>query len=124
MKIQTETFPLVSCIMPTYNRRKFIPQAIRYFLSQDYERKELIVVDYGTDPVRDLIPTDDHIRYIRLDRKLTVGAKRNLACEQAHGEIIAHWDDDDWMADRRLSYQAGYLQQEHADIWSESGLLL
>ena len=29
-----------------------------------------------------------------------LGAKRNLACELARGEIIVHWDDDDWMAPR------------------------
>jgi glycosyltransferase involved in cell wall biosynthesis len=38
---------LVSCIMPTFNRRAFVPQAIRYFLRQDFEHKELIIVDDG-----------------------------------------------------------------------------
>ena len=40
--------PLVSCIMPTYNRREFVPLAIRYFLRQDYANKELIIIDDGT----------------------------------------------------------------------------
>jgi glycosyltransferase involved in cell wall biosynthesis len=62
--------PLVSCIMPTFNRRPFVPQAIQYFLRQDYPEKELIVVDDGTDPVVDLIGDADGIRYVRLtDRK-------------------------------------------------------
>jgi hypothetical protein len=39
----------------------------------------------------------------------TMGTKHNLACEQARGEIIAHWDDDDWFADWRLSYQVTEL---------------
>ena len=51
--------------MPTYNRRPFVPHAIEYFLRQDYENKELIVVDDGTDSISDLIPHDDRIRYIR-----------------------------------------------------------
>jgi glycosyltransferase involved in cell wall biosynthesis/Tfp pilus assembly protein PilF len=108
--------PLVSCIMPTYNRRKFVPLGIRYFLRQDYEPKELIIVDDGTDVIDDLIPADERIRYFRLNDKSTVGAKRNLACEQARGEIIAHWDDDDWMATHRISYQLGNLLREQADI--------
>jgi glycosyltransferase involved in cell wall biosynthesis len=37
--------PIASCIIPTANRRRFVPQAIRYFLTQDYPNKELIVVD-------------------------------------------------------------------------------
>jgi hypothetical protein len=34
--------PLISCIMPTFNRRRFVAQAIRYFLCQDYPEKELM----------------------------------------------------------------------------------
>lgn len=108
------TVPYVSCIMPTFNRRRFVPQALKYFLRQDYERKELIVIDDGTDAVQDIIPRDEHIRYIRLPEKITIGAKRNMACELAEGDIIAHWDDDDWMSGWRLSYQVAQLRQ--ADI--------
>jgi glycosyltransferase involved in cell wall biosynthesis len=101
--------PLVSCIMPTCNRRFFVRQSIGYFLRQDYPNRELIVVDDGTDPIADLIPQDPRIRYLRLPTRQSIGAKRNLACEQAAGEVIAHWDDDDWMADWRLSYQVSSL---------------
>ncbi len=38
---------LVTCIMPTANRRQFVPGSIRMFLEQDYDRKELIVIDDG-----------------------------------------------------------------------------
>src|SRR5678816_3153619 len=94
----TDLLPLVSSIMPTYNRRAFVPQAIGYFLRQDYARKELIIVDDGSDEISDLIPRDERLRYTRLDHKLPLGAKLNLACEQASGEIIINWDDDDWYA--------------------------
>ena len=107
---------LVSCIMPTYNRRRFVPQAIEYFLRQDYPDKELIIVDDGTDSVADFVPDNAGIRYIRLDRKRTIGAKRNLACKAAKGEIIVHWDDDDWMAPWRLTYQVESLLKAGADI--------
>ncbi len=107
---------LVSCIMPTYNRRAYVPQAVRYFLCQDYEPKELIVVDDGSDSIADLIPPDDRIRYIHLDTRATVGAKRNLACEHARGEIIAHWDDDDWHAPHRLRYQIAAFAGEDVDV--------
>ena len=42
---------LVSCVMPTFDRRAFVPQAVRYFLRQDYPAKELIIVDDGPEPV-------------------------------------------------------------------------
>lgn len=97
--------PLVSCIMPTANRREFVGKAIEYFLRQDYEPKELIIVDDGTDSVNDLVPREDRIRYYRLDKRATVGAKRNFACDKACGELIVHWDDDDWHAQHQISFQ-------------------
>ncbi|MDT7604354.1 MAG: hypothetical protein QOF61_2351 [Acidobacteriota bacterium] len=102
--------------MPTADRRPFVARAVEYFLRQDYPNKELIVVDDGAEAVADLMPVDERVRYFRLDRKLTVGAKRNFACEQARGEIVAHWDDDDWHAPRRLSYQVGSLVREGAQV--------
>lgn len=117
------TLPLVSCIMPTYNRRHFVPGAIEYFLRQDYANKELVIVDDGTDFIEELVPKDDRISYVSLYQKATVGAKRNLACEQAGGEIIAHWDDDDWHAPHRLSYQVEHLLRTKSDVCGINTLL-
>ncbi len=108
--------PLVSCVMPTYNRRIFVPQAIRYFLRQDYADRELVVVDDGTDPVADLIPDDPRIRYIRLPDRRSIGAKRNIGCENARGDLLVHWDDDDWMADWRLRYQVETFLDQDVDV--------
>lgn len=118
-----DTAPLVSCIMPTYNRREFIPNAIRYFLRQDYENKELIIIDDGTDTIADLVPESPMIRYYRLDQKITLGAKLNLAAAYANGDIIANWDDDDWYAMRRLKYQVTALQQAQTDVCGINHLL-
>lgn len=115
--------PLVSCIMPTYNRRQFVPHAIKYYLRQDYPNKELIIIDDGIDAIEDLMPADDRIRYIRLNKKLTVGAKRNLACEQARGEIIIHWDDDDWMHPNRINYEVENMRRANADVSGISKVL-
>ena len=115
--------PLISCIMPTYNRRRFVPQAIRYFQRQNYPNRELIVVDDGSDAIQDLIPEDSRIRYVRLERKRSIGEKRNIGCQEARGDIIAHWDDDDWIAPWRLCYQIECLQREVASICGLDKLL-
>jgi predicted O-methyltransferase YrrM len=107
--------PLVSCLMPTANRRVFVAQAIRYFQRQDYPNRELIILDDGSQKVADLIPSDSRIRYVEMDRRQSMGAKHNLACELARGEVIVHWDDDDWMADWRLSYQVDSLLAQPAN---------
>jgi hypothetical protein len=115
--------PLVSCIMPTYNRRRFVPSAIRYFLRQDFPNKELVIVDDGTDAVGDLVPSDSRVRYVQLSRRATVGAKRNLACEQSAGSLIAHWDDDDWHGSNRLRCQVKALLGAEADLCGLKTLL-
>ncbi|MDA0165828.1 glycosyltransferase [Solirubrobacter ginsenosidimutans] len=107
---------LVSCLMPTSGRRPFVPLAIDCFLRQDHAQRELIVIDDGDDPVADLIPDHPRISYERVSRKLTLGAKRNLACRRAAGEVLVHWDDDDWSAPWRISYQLRDLREHHADI--------
>ena len=118
-----EKQPFVSCIMPTYNRREFVPHAIRYFLRQDYENMELIVIDDGEDPIEDLIPKTEKLRYYRLEKKISLGAKLNLACQYAKGDFIAHWDDDDWYADRRLKYQVNAIQANGIDLCGINNLL-
>ena len=111
-----DTGPLVSCIMPTYNRRAFARQAIDYFLRQSYSNCELIIVDDGDDAVGDLVAVASRVRYFRAGPRATIGAKRNFACEQARGELIVHWDDDDWAASTRLSYQVESMTASGADL--------
>ena len=109
--------------MPTRNRRRFVGQSIWYFLRQDYPQKELIVLDDGDDAVDDLIPADERIRYVRLERRISLGAKRNLGCQMSRGSLIAHWDDDDWMSAQRLSIQQAALQESDADACGARDLL-
>lgn len=117
------TRPLVSCIMPTRDRRAFAGQAIWYFLRQDYAPAELIVLDNGEVPMGDLVPADDRIRYVRVDGAPNLGALRNRACELARGELIAHWDDDDWIAPFRLRLQVDELVKSGADACGAGELL-
>jgi glycosyltransferase involved in cell wall biosynthesis len=112
----SQNLPLVSCIMPTYNRPEFVPQALEHFYAQDYPNKELIIVDDGEDSVEELVAGFPDVNYIRLNTRHSIGAKRNVACRYARGEIIAHWDDDDWYSSDRLRYQAAPLIEGEADI--------
>ncbi len=108
--------PLASCIMPTANRRQFVPAAIRQFLGQDYDNAELVILDDGVESVADLIPSHPKLRYLRTPRHKTLGAKRNAAVEAARGDILLHWDDDDWYAPNRIRLQVEALQASGADI--------
>jgi glycosyltransferase involved in cell wall biosynthesis len=108
--------PFVSCIMPTANRRRFVPDAIAQFLAQDYPARELIVLDDGEDAVEDLVPDHPAVRYVRRARHRSLGAKRNAACELACADIILHWDDDDWYAPHRIRAQVDALASTGAEV--------
>lgn len=106
--------PIVSCIMPTRNRREFIPGAVRSWLAQDYppELLQLIVIDNSDQPIGDLLPMEDlRISHYWGGHRMPVGFMRNLACSYADGDLICHWDDDDWYAPNRVSQQVTILSQ-------------
>jgi glycosyltransferase involved in cell wall biosynthesis len=108
--------PFVSCVMPTQaSRAQFVPQAIWYFLRQDYADRELIVLDDPEGTLVDLVPDDERICYVRLSEPLPLGAKRNMACAAARGDVIVHWDDDDWSAPHRISAQVAALERSATD---------
>jgi glycosyltransferase involved in cell wall biosynthesis len=115
--------PLVSCVMPTADRRGLVPQAIRLFLRQDYPNRELVIVDDGDDEVGDLVPEDPRIRYVRLSGRQVLGTKRNECVEASRGELILHWDDDDWMAPHRISTQVAALLAKGAEVCGLTRLL-
>ncbi|MEL6631541.1 MAG: glycosyltransferase [Bacteroidota bacterium] len=113
---QNPSFPLVSCTMPTCNRRRFISRAILYFLRQDYPNKELFIVDDGEEEIADLIPDHPEVRYVKIPHTMTLGEKRNFCVLQSKGNLIMHWDDDDWMAPNRISYQVKELLANRVSV--------
>jgi glycosyltransferase involved in cell wall biosynthesis len=100
--------------MPTSNRPKYVKQAIACFQAQTYPEKELIILDSGT-PIKANWPRN--VFYHRIDGTgLTLGELRNAACRLSHGELIAHWDDDDYSHPKRLAEQVRFLRSTDADV--------
>lgn len=101
--------PFVTAICPTRNRRAWLPKAIKCFQAQTFPSKELLIVADG-EQVADLIPADHRIRLIVLRTPLSLGLKRNFCCEQALGDVIVHFDDDDWSHPNRITEQVEALK--------------
>lgn len=95
------TKPLVSVIIPTYNRAHLLGRAIGSVLSQTYQDFELIVVDdASTDGTENIVNkfSDLRIRYIRHERNMGGSTARNTGIREAHGQFIAFQDsDDEWL---------------------------
>ena len=102
--------------MPTCDRHPFIPASITCWLAQDYQNRELIILDDGTDPIRDLVPQDRRILYFYNPQKELTGRKLNHCCELAMGPIICRFDDDDWSNVDRISDQVRRLQRSGAPV--------
>lgn len=96
---------IVSAIMPTRGRRDMAARALETWRFQDWPEKELVIVDDRDAPSFPEGIEEPRIVYRVLDERLTVGAKRNLACSLASGEVIVHWDDDDFSAPVRIRDQ-------------------
>lgn len=102
-------YPLISCIMPTCDRRAFIPQALASYQSQTYPNRELIVVDNGEDSVADLMPPGVVYKHVGKE-KLSTGEMRNRACALAKGSLLCHFDDDDYSHPKRMVEQYRMMQ--------------
>lgn len=102
--------PFVSVLTPTYNRKQFIPALVECYKAQTYpkDRMEWIVLDDGTEKVEELFKklTKDlpNIRYISMENKLNIGAKRNILNKEAKGDICVCMDDDDYYCPERVSH--------------------
>jgi glycosyltransferase involved in cell wall biosynthesis len=106
------TFPFVSVCTPTFNRRPFIPALIQCFKNQNYpkDRIEWIVVDDGTDPVRDLFIDIECVKYYYFKDRMILGKKRNIMHSKCSGDIIIYMDDDDYYPDERISHAVETLE--------------
>ncbi len=116
-------YPNVSICTPTFNRRPFFEGIIECIKSQDYPRykMEWIVVDDGTDCVRDIIENKElnemlepmKIHYYYETEKMDLGKKRNYMHERCtfknSDDIIVYMDDDDFYPHDRVSHSVDKL---------------
>jgi GT2 family glycosyltransferase len=99
--------PLVSVIIPTYNRQKLVQEAITSVLRQTYADYEVIVVDDGSTDDTGLVLEQRYgatIRYFYQDNQ-GESAARNLGIGRAKGEYIAFLDSDDLWHPKKLEHQ-------------------
>lgn len=110
--------PLVSVIIPTYNRGYVITRAIHSVLSQSYSNYELIIVDDGSyDNTKDILHAyTQHIQYI-YQSNAGVSVARNVGIRTSKGQWVAFLDsDDEWLPEYLESQIFSINQQPHASI--------
>jgi glycosyltransferase involved in cell wall biosynthesis len=106
--------PLVSIIIPTYNRLDDLKRALQSVYDQTFDNWELLVVDnHSTDNTDSLIKSfnDPKIRLFKIQNEGVIAASRNLGLEHALGEYIAFLDSDDWWRPQKLEVSMKYLER-------------
>lgn len=121
--LQTKSFgrPLISVVVPTFNRAHKLPTAVRSVLSQTVEDLELVIVDDGsTDDTRsllaDLARQDVRVRPLRLACNSGAPAARNAGVAAARGAWIALVDSDDELLPDSLEVRLGAARTEGAEV--------
>ncbi|AFY43981.1 glycosyltransferase family A protein [Nostoc sp. PCC 7107] len=113
MNISNQEQPIVSVIVPTFNRANLLPRAISSILKQTFSNFELIIVDDGsTDNTAEVVKefTDPRIIFLPLGKNYGGSYARNQGIKAARTELIAFLDsDDEWLPDK-LELQLKRLQ--------------
>ncbi len=102
--------PVVSAIIPTYNRSNLLDRAIKSVLNQTYQDLELLVVDDGSeDNTQQLVQqfNDPRIHYIRHEVNKGAPTARNTGIKNSRGKYIAFLDSDDQWLPKKLEKQLG-----------------
>lgn len=103
-----EKNPLVSVIMPTWNRAAYLPESIRCVLSQTYRNLELILIDDGSTDHSEMVIraiADPRIKYHKFSNSGRPSVARNRGIGLAQGEWIAFCDSDDYWLEEKLEKQ-------------------
>lgn len=119
MPSATNTGPLVSVVVPSYNYGHLIGETLDSLAAQTYARWECVVVDDGsTDDTRAVVEAraarDPRVRYVRQENARQAAA-RNNGVRHSSGEYFQFLDSDDLLEPRKFERQVEYLER-HGEV--------
>lgn len=111
------TFPLVSVVVPVYNREKHIKNCLTIITNQSYKNLEIIVVNDGSsDSSADIIKTFSGIKLIEHKKNRGLAAARNTGIAKATGKYIHFMDDDDQINNTFYENMVKASESNNADM--------
>ena len=121
--------PRVTVVIPTYNRRDLVHEAIASVTAQSYPDCEVIVVDDGSnDGTGEVVRRFGGVRYV-YQSNCGVSAARNVGVACGRGELIAFLDSDDLWQPDKLAHQVALFEQypdvqicQTDEIWVRNGV--
>jgi glycosyltransferase involved in cell wall biosynthesis len=120
--------PLVSIILPTFNRLTFLRDALESVFAQTFRDWQLLIADDGSDAqAQAFLRTLDGVPRIKLLWLAHTGnppAVRNAALREATAQYIAFLDSDDVWMPEKLQMQIASLRSQPARQWSYTGFVM
>ncbi|WP_034671270.1 glycosyltransferase family 2 protein, partial [Ectobacillus panaciterrae] len=110
--------PLVSVVIPTYNREHQIEKTIKSVLRQTYSNFEIIIVDDASiDNTEDVVKSisDNRIKFIKLKENSQGTRPRNIGIQESIGDYIALLDSDDEWVPTKLEKQLQFIKDYNED---------
>ncbi|MHC4126365.1 MAG: glycosyltransferase, partial [Planctomycetota bacterium] len=104
----------VSVLIPTFNRPRYLSEALASVLRQSYTNLQIIVVNDGGEDVSDVIESYDDQRVTFINRKLNRGKAFSLneALAEAKGKYVAYLDDDDLYYPNHIETLVNALEEQ------------
>lgn len=122
LHLDEETCPLVSVVIPTYNRNEKVPEAVESVVEQTYPNIELFVVDDGSPtPVSETLSDISFDRlssvtFIRHGENRGANVARNNGIRASRGEYIAFLDDDDRWDETKIGRQVKAFETSDPEV--------
>ena len=123
--IHVRTPPLVSVVMPVYNRERLVGRAIESILNQTYKNFEFIIVEDGSTDgtprvLQNYARKDARIKILSNQQNQGIPFSRQRGLDAAKGKYVAIMDSDDYSVPQRLEKTVAFME-DYPDITAVSG---
>jgi glycosyltransferase involved in cell wall biosynthesis len=124
--------PLVSILVPTYNRKWLLPRTLQSLVNQSYKNIEIVVVNDAGENVKDVVSqfNDSRIKYFWNEKNIGLAGTRNVALKHSTGSYICLLDDDDIYLPYAIEFRMYMMKKLNAeivytrslkDVWDKQG---
>lgn len=120
--------PLVSVIIPTFNRARFLVEALESVFSQTYRPLEVLVVDEASTDETPKVVSRFPVIYVRRPVRRGPAAARNRGIVLSRGELVSFLDSDDLWLPEKIARQVAFFQEhpqavavQPEEIWIKEG---
>jgi glycosyltransferase involved in cell wall biosynthesis len=108
--------PLFTVVIPTYNRAKFIPKAIRSVFAQTCKDWKLLIIDdASTDSTTRIVQkylVHPQVEYYRMEENSGISKVMNQALDLVETPFLVQLDSDDWLTNQALSILKTHIEQD------------